>query len=174
MVNILPKYAVGLLAALGQGGSWQQLLWGSDIFGDLVLQPRYRTLPDPIFLFTGQIFGPLPRCLSVPVSAHQDPGHWEKRWWWLLWLLQAEHRRYRAMGSLCLLYVRVYLGKKVGAHRMIQWLVPVLSRSWPADILAMLPFVNLLCSRRNNLNKVKNHGPKISRRAVKRPRRGTR
>lgn len=75
MVNILPKYAVGLLAALGQGGSWQQLLWGSDIFGDLVLQPRYRTLPDPIFLFTGQIFGPLPRCLSVPVSAHQDPGH---------------------------------------------------------------------------------------------------
>ena len=29
MVNILPKYAVGLLAALGQGGSWQQALWGS-------------------------------------------------------------------------------------------------------------------------------------------------
>ena len=34
MVNILPKYAVGLLAALGQGGSWQQLLWASVSSGD--------------------------------------------------------------------------------------------------------------------------------------------
>ena len=69
--------------------------------------------------------------------------------------------RHGALGSLCLLSVRVHLQREMRVHGMIRWLVSALSGCWPGNILVKLSLGDLLYSRRNKLNKkVKDTWPK--------------
>ena len=80
---------------------------------------------------------------------------------WTLWLLQAVQGHHGALGSLCLLSVRVHLQQEMRVQGMIWWLVSALSGCWPGNILVKLSLGDLLYSMRNKLNKkVKGTWPK--------------
>ena len=116
-----------LVTTLGMGGKVNKgqvfpFLHSKTLFGficSFVLGSPHSFLS----LFLGPIIWPLLipcSCLSTYFlsQAFGNPDSREK-WQWPLWLLQAVQGDRGALGSLCLLSVKVYLGRKVGLRGTI-------------------------------------------------------
>ena len=114
-------------------------------------------IPLSLSLFLGPILWPLLLpCSSLTIYLFPFSGIWEpslKGKGAMTTLASFGCTGHRgALGSLCLLCVRMHLQREMRVHGMIRRLVSALSGCWPGNILVKLSLGDLLYSRRNNGN----------------------
>ena len=125
--------------------------------------------PHSSLYFSGQFFGPFDTLLMsnyLPISLlrHLGTQSQRKRGNDPLWLLQAVQGCHGALGSLCLLSVRMHLQREKKVHGMIRWLVSSLSRCCQGIFLSYYHWeICCILEQTNLTRKVEVRGPKINR-----------